>query len=200
MVKRAKILKKRSVTTETRNDSAQVGNFSSGYRFPKLPQLPVVVTVALVLLVSGVILGVLQHNHLSGAKPSSEIDFMNEALQNNDKALALEHAKQALAKDPHNIDTILAVANIDKVVNPTEAKQYFKQALAELKLQDNPDVSNKPAATYWAAAQLADQAGEKNQAKKYYQEVIDAINTAKSVDTYSQSLTAQSQAALKRLQ
>jgi tetratricopeptide (TPR) repeat protein len=162
-----------------------------------------VLVIAIVLIVGGVILGASQHSHnqSKGAKLTSETDFMNDALQKKDYTLALDHAKKALAKDPHTVDTILAVANIDKKLNPNEAKQYYKQALNEFKKQDNPDINGKPATTYWAAAGLAEQAGETNQAKQYYQEVIKAAQPTDAYNQgYDQSIAAQSAAALKRLQ
>ena len=196
MVKRPKIIKKRAKVTEATNSSALVGNFKANFKFTRTSVIVLAVIAGLVLI-GGV---VVQHNRSHGVKLSSEADFMNDALQNNDKALALEHAKKALAKTPHDVDAILAVANIDKAISPTEAKQYYKQALNEFKKQDNPDVVGKPAATYWAAAQLADQAGENSVAKQYYQKVVDVINASKSTDSFSQSISAQSTAALKRLQ
>jgi len=155
-----------------------------------------VLILAVFLIATGVILSISHGNRSKGAKLSSETDYTNNALQKNDYTTALEHAKKALASEPHSVDAILAVANIDKKLNPTEAKQYYKQALAEFKKQDNPDINGKPATTYWAAAGMAEQAGETDAAKQYYQAVIKAAIPS---DSYDQSLATQSAAALKRL-
>lgn len=137
-----------------------------------------------------------QYTLPASVKASNETTKLNEALQKNDRAQALADAKKALSYTPNDVNAILAVAYLTKAENPGEAKQYFAQAFNEFKKQNNPDVSGKSAETYWAAAGLAEQAGETDQAKQYYQKVIEAANPS---DSYEQSLATQSQAALKRL-
>lgn len=158
------------------------------------------------LIISAIIAGVLIYNHASKSKPvqankaapiNQETVLSNQAFLKGNKAQALDHAKKALAKDPNNVDNILLVANLTQAANPSAAKQYYVQALDTFKQQNNPDVPGKSAVTYWAAANLAQQAGETSQAKKYYQEVI---QTASPSDSYQQSLVKQSQAALAGLQ
>jgi Tfp pilus assembly protein PilF len=152
------------------------------------------------LIISAIVAGVLIYNHESksnkAARANKQAELSNEAFSKGSKAQALEHAKKALAEEPNNIDNILLVANLTKAENPSAAKQYYVQALDKFKQQDNPDVPGKSAVTYWAAAGLARQAGETDQAKKYYQEVI---QTASLSDNYQQSLVEQSRAELARL-
>jgi tetratricopeptide (TPR) repeat protein len=123
-------------------------------------------------------------------------ESMNKAIQNHNTSQALADAKKALANEPNNVDNILAVAYLTQSTNPSEAKQYFKQALDLSNKQDNANVPGKSAITYWGAANLAQQAGETDQAKIYYQEVIKA---AVSSNSYQQSLAVQSQAQLRKL-
>lgn len=110
---------------------------------------------------------------------------------------SLVQAKKELLRNPNDVKLTLKVAYLTKAKNPGQAKQYFIQALAELKKINNPDVSGKSAVTYWAAAVLAEQAGEVSHAKHYYEEVIKAAG--KSSDSYDNNLAEQSRVALKRL-
>ena len=121
----------------------------------------------------------------------------NESLINNDKQQAIEHARKALDLAPNDFEAVVTLASLTSESNPTESKQLYARALEIAKQQDNPDVDGKSAITYWGAAGLAEQAGLTDQAKKYYQKVIDAADTA---NEYQQSLVAQSKEALKRLQ
>lgn len=138
----------------------------------------------------------LDHNYAI-SKAAKELTVANRYAKDKNKAQALAHARAALALAPNDPDTVLEVAALTQQDNPTEAKQVYAQALALLKTQDNPDVSGKKAITYWAAAQLAERAGLIDQARQYYQKVIDTANQSNS---YEKSLLQQSQAALKRLQ
>lgn len=108
----------------------------------------------------------------------------------------LTQAKKELLLHPNDINDMLAVAYMTKVKNPQQAKQYFLRALNEFKKQNNPDVPGKSAVVYWSAAGIAVQAGQINQAKKYYEEVIAA---AKPSNSYDQSLASQSRTALEGL-
>lgn len=131
-------------------------------------------------------------------KVQRELMKVNEYAGNKDTAQAVEHARKALEIDAENIDSILVLANLTKEENPDEAKQLYARALELQKKQDNPDEDGKNAITYWAAAGLAEEAGLIDQAKHYYQKVID--NAADSADSYEQSLVMQAREALARLQ
>lgn len=157
----------------------------------------IIVAVVVVLLGVGGYAVYEQHTQSASTRAENETEQLNEALLKGNKAQALKYAEQALANEPNNIDNILSVANLLKTDNPSEAKQYYIRALDEFKKQDNPDASGRSIGTYWAAAGLAEQAGQISQAKGYYQKVIDVANPS---DSYDQSLVAQSQAALQRLQ
>ncbi len=137
------------------------------------------------------------HNRGSAASATQETEQSNKAFVKGNKALALEHAKKALAKDPNNIDNILLVANLSKTQDPAATKKYYAQALAKFKQQNNPDAPGKSAVVYWAAAEMARQAGETTQAKQYYKQVIQTANPS---DSYQKSLSDQSQAELGGLQ
>ena len=121
----------------------------------------------------------------------------NESVLNNDKQQALEHAQKAMALAPNDFEAVMAVAALTAEKDPEAAKQYYARALEIAKQQDDPDADGKSAITYWGAAGLAEQAGFKDQAKKYYQKVIDAANPT---DNYQQSLASQAKEALARLQ
>lgn len=125
-----------------------------------------------------------------------EVSMVQESLEENDKSKALEHARRALARDPNNIDNILMVANLAKEDNPDESKQLFARALDAYKKQNKPDENGKTAITYWAAAGLAENAGQIDQARHYYQKVVDVADPS---DSYHQSIAKQSREALERL-
>jgi Tfp pilus assembly protein PilF len=158
------------------------------------------------LIICAIVAGALIYNHVSKTSKAAQTSkvapinqetvLSNQAFIKGNKAQALEHAKEALTKDPNNVDNVLLVANLTKAENPSAAKQYYVQAFDTFKQQNNPDAPGKSAVTYWAAAGLAQQAGETSQAKKYYQEVIQTA----SPDSYQQSLAKQSQAELAGLQ
>lgn len=126
-----------------------------------------------------------------------EMALVNQYVREKNTALALKHAQKALAHEPDNQETLLAVASLTSQGNPAEAKKLYAQAFEMFKKHDNPEESGKTSITYWAAAGLAEQAGLVAEAKRYYQKVIDAANLS---DGYQQSLVKQSQEALKRLQ
>jgi tetratricopeptide (TPR) repeat protein len=132
----------------------------------------------------------------TATKTATEAAMANENFKNHNNSQALEHAKKALALAPDDPDAILLAANLSLPDHPAEAKALFAHALDIFKQQDNPDVDGKKAVTYWAAAGLAEKAGQTEQAKKYYQKVIDSANPK---DPYEQSLLKQAQAARMRL-
>lgn len=157
----------------------------------------------IIILITGVVswvgiyLAYIQLTTSPSTKSVQAADSMNKALQNHNTSQALTDAKRALANEPNNYNNILAVAYLTQSTNPSEAKQYFKQALNLSNQQDNANLPGKSALTYWGAANLALQAGETSQAKIYYQEVIKAADPANS---YQQSLAAQAQDQLRKLQ
>lgn len=154
-----------------------------------------------VLLVGAALVGIAflikrHQTQVSVAKANGELSLVNKAVQENDTKQALAHAKQALASDPNNVDNYVLVATLTEKDNPKEAQKVYARGLEVFKKQDNPDVDGKHAVTYWAAAGLAEKAGLTDQAKKYYQKVIDSADLA---DSYEQDIVAQSERALKRL-
>lgn len=152
----------------------------------------VVGCLLIVVIVAGVLIYT-TNNHSA----TQETELSNAAFIKGNKALALKHAKKALAKDPNNIDNILLVANLTKAEDPGAAKSYYAQAFEKFKQQNNPDAPGKSAVIYWAAAGLAQQAGETSQAIKYYKMVIQAADPS---DSYQQSLAKQARVQLSRLQ
>lgn len=130
------------------------------------------------------------------AKINDELANTNKYLQEENTAKALEHARKALAYSPNDVDLILTTADIAKKDNAEDTKELYKRALDEFKKQDNPDEGGKKPATYWAAGALAEDAGLTEEAKKYYQKVIDV---AKPFDSDEQNLLKKAQAALERL-
>jgi tetratricopeptide (TPR) repeat protein len=130
-------------------------------------------------------------------KVNQETAATSKALLDHDQAQALAHAKAALALAPDDPDTILTVAHLVEKDDPSYSNQLYNHALEVFKKMNDPDVDGKKALTYWTAAGLAEKAGHKDQAKRYYQKVINAANQKESYDSY---LAAQSLEALKRLQ
>ncbi len=170
----------------------------------KIKNLPIIILAAvlvLALLAGGGLFGYLKVFHKSAGtntatKINNELTMTNKYLREDDMSQALVYARKALALDPDNTDAIFAVASLVSTDNPEEAKQLYAHAFEIFKKQDNPDVSGKTAVTYWAAAGLAERAGYTDQAKQYYQKVID---TADPSNSYHQNLVKKSEAALKRL-
>lgn len=127
---------------------------------------------------------------------SRETNLSNQAFMQGNKVQALDYAKKALAKEPNNVDAIELVANLTQAQDPAAAKQYYLQALNAFKQQNNPDVQGRAAEIYWAAAELAREAGQNSQAVKYYQQFIQAASPS---DSYQQSLVKQAQAEVASL-
>lgn len=150
------------------------------------------------LVVAGVVAvgGVAGFFLYNSSNQDSDLDKANKYVRENNTPEALKHAKKALELDPNNVDAILTVANLTLKDNPEESKQYFARAFEIYKKENNPDLDGKTAINYWGAAGLAEQAGYIDQAKKYYQKVIDAADPN---DVYHQNLVGESIAALKRL-
>lgn len=165
----------------------------------------IVALVVLLLIIAGIVVYALKFRSTSSTTsqqqtatiPKTDVNMLNESLLKGDKAQALAYAKKVLAKDPHNIDSISAVASLEQENHqPKEATHYYEMAYNEFKKQMNPGAKGTTAITYWAAANMAEQAGQASDAKHYYQQVI---KTADASDAYQKSLVKQSKAALERL-
>ena len=166
---------------------------------PKTKKQIMLVGLILVLFVVTVGVAVVLWNKNrpdTASKIAKEQALTNKYVRENNTTEALKHAKQALASAPDDLDAILVVASLSEKTNPKEAKQYYAQALEVFKKIDNPDIDGKKAGTYWGAAGMADKAGLTDQAKKYYQKVIDTANLS---DGSEWVLAKQSKEALQRL-
>lgn len=177
----------------------------SAPRKGKIKSLPKSVQVLglFLIIICVVAIGGLIYNHSHSLRVSKttqarqEIDLANETFQRGDKIQALEHAKKALTNNPNSVSNILLVANLTQPKDASLATQYYIQALNKFKQQNNLESASVTAVQYWIAAHLAQRAGEINQAKQYYQEVI---KMASSSNSYEQSLARQSQVELEALQ
>lgn len=152
------------------------------------PKAYLVLGLALLLIVAG---GLFYGFHRKSAAQLAGLS--NQALIQGDEALALKNAKQALAKEPNNVDYIELVANLTKAQNPAAAQQYYVRAYETFKQQNNPDKPGQSVVIYWTAGEFAQAAGQTAQAKKYYQQVVQSADPS---DGYEQSLKAQAQAAI----
>lgn len=159
----------------------------------KLKHPRLILLIIFALLVSSSVVAFLL---FKPGQKENDLTLANKYVRENNTPKALAHAKKALELEPNNVDAILAVANLTLKDNPEESKQYFARALEIYKEENNPDADGGTAINYWAAAGLADQAGQYDLAKKYYQKVID---TADAKDAYHQDLVRQSKLALERL-
>lgn len=151
--------------------------------------------ILLVVVVGGLIF--VTGNREPDVTATQDMKLANDAYIEGNKDLALEHAKQALEKDPNNNETILLVAKLTNAKDPQAAKQYYLQAFNLYAKQFNPDAPGKTATVYWAAADLARRAGKTEQAKEYYAKVAPAANEN---DGYEQNIAKQSKDWLARLQ
>ena len=168
--------------------TALAGAKSKIKNYPKI----IVAVLLCVALVIGIIVILL--NQAPTKTATQENSLANDAFIKGDKALALKHAKKALEKDPNNMNTMLLVAKLSKEKNPDEAKQYYAQALDVIIKYDKPDEPGKPASIYWAAADLAQRAGQIELAKKYYAKVAPAADPQ---NDYEQSIAAESKVRLE---
>lgn len=150
-------------------------------------------SVALLLGVAAAVIGP------GTRKPAvdEKLKLANESILQNDTSGALVYAREALEASPDDMDALLLVASLSEKTDPVEAKRLYGRALDEFKKQDNPDVDGKGILTYWAAAGLAEDAGYKDQAIKYYQKVLDMADPGSSSQN---DLMLQSRQAIKRLQ
>lgn len=163
------------------------------------PKLSKPIKILLFIVIVGIMLagGIAGYSTYKYRRHISEIESVNKSMQNNDTTQALVHARKALAQNPNDFQTIQLVASLSEKSNPREAHKLYAQALDIYKKHDNPDIDGKPANTYWGAADFAEKAGLNDQAKKYYQKVLKAVDPH---DYNQQILYMQAEAALKRLQ
>lgn len=183
---------------------ASVGVAARSSKKPTRKMIIVALLIVVVLVATGVAAWVFYNKHnqspaLAGITTKSQQAgaSMNQAIGDGNMSQALTSAKEALSYNPDNIDEITAVANLESTAgNKKQAQYYYLKAFNEFKKQQDPDGTDATTLSYWAAATMAQQAGQTAQAKHYYQEVV---NTANSKDSYEQSLVAQSKTALKGL-
>lgn len=137
--------------------------------------------------------------HMTAREPThhlSDMDRANRALIEGDEQQALAYARKALDAEPNNVERILTVASLVKAHNAEEARALYGQALEIYKKHTDPNVPGQPTLVYWAAATLAEDAGQIALARQYYQSVI---NVADKSNDYEADLFRQSQEALERL-
>lgn len=148
-----------------------------------------------VSVLSFVVYGV-QNQREANKVVDAEIELANDAVLQDDPKKALQHAKRAYEASPDNLDAILLLAELTKKENPTEAKKLYGQALDAYKDQNNFDDGDVNAIENWAAAGLAEDAGNKAEALKYYKQVL---IKASAKDGYESSLIRQSIESIERL-
>lgn len=120
----------------------------------------------------------------------------NEQLLDGDAHKAIASARQAVAKDPQNLFAIEGLANLLKATNPKEAQKLFNQAYLLYKKQNGIDEGSGTVLTYAATAAYAKRANLDEQAKKYYQKVIELANQS---DPYDKSLAERAKQELEKL-
>lgn len=149
--------------------------------------------LAIIVISAGVLIHKNNHKSYSAAQLA---ELANQASFTGNQTQALKYAKQALAKAPNNLDDIELVASLTKARDPAAAKSYYEQEYEIFKRQNNPDAASQPVGIYWAAAELAHEAGQTGQAIKYYQQVIQVADPS---DSYQQSLIEKAQVQLAGL-
>lgn len=184
------------ISPETASSVTEPVSPASNKRHKKQMMLAGLILVLLVVAVAAAAVVWNKSRPDTATKIEEEQALTNKYVRENNTTEALKHAKQALASAPDDLDAILVVASLSEKTNPKEAKQYYAQALEVFKKIDNPDIDGKKAGTYWGAAGMADKAGLTDQAKKYYQKVIDTANLS---DGSGWVLAEQSKEALQRL-
>ena len=131
------------------------------------------------------------------ATTQTETKLALSALANNNNSLALYHAKRALQASPNNLRAIDLMALVTSKTNPAESMKYFTQELSLYKQQSNFDNGKINTLQYWVAAGLAENAGNKAEALKFYKAVVQGANMK---DSYENDLARQSKETIQRLQ
>lgn len=186
-----------TVSTENPQGSSEKPSVAKTAKPKTKKRLIILLIIVLLLTGAGAAYVFFTKSYQSKAtKINQELALVAEYQQKNDIPRALEHAKKLVSYEPDNFEYITLVASLIELQNPNEAKPYYAKLLDDIKKVDNPDEDGKLISTYWAAAGLAEKAGQTESAKRYYQKVIDVADTQ---DGYEQSLVTQSQEALKRL-
>lgn len=130
-------------------------------------------------------------------RATDEIVLAYNYVQEGDLASAAESARKAAEYAPDEMDILIGAASVLRDEDPDAAKEIFALALELIKEQDSPDEEGKNISTYWAAGNLAEQAGETDQAIKYYRAALDA---ADPLNVDEQFIVDRSEAGLERLQ
>lgn len=150
------------------------------------------IIVLVVILVVVVLIGLLWKPNAQQKNVS--VDNNYSAQNKLAEAKALANARKELAKNPNDINAMAIVASLTS--NHSESKQLYAKLLTNY--QNNMKESTATPTTYLAEGNLAIKAGEKNQAKIYYQDAINAA--ASSTNSYEKSISQQAQTALKEIQ
>lgn len=154
-----------------------------------------IVLVTIAIIAGGVKFYKYQNRSLS-ERVSEQLTKVNQSLAKGDKQKALEHAKKALELYPDNNDLVYLVASITSDIDPNQAEKEYDRLYEDLKTQHNLDNEEVSTIIYWAAANAAEDAGEIEDARKYYQKVIQKA----SPEEYEQDIARQSRERLEKLQ
>ena len=131
------------------------------------------------------------------ATTQTETKLALSASANKNNSLALYHAKRALQTSPNDLRAIDLMAVVTSKTNPAESMKYCAQELSLYKQQSNFDSGKLNTLQYWAAAGLAENAGNKAEALKFYKAVVKGANMNNS---YENDLARQSKETIQRLQ
>ena len=126
-----------------------------------------------------------------------ETNLADDAFTRNDIKLAVYHAKRALQASPKDLAAVQLVAALTSRTNPAESMKYYAQELILYKEQNNFSGQKPNTIQNWAAAGLADNAGSRVEALKYYKLVVQGGNPNNNDE---KDLIRQSNEAIKRLQ
>jgi len=129
-------------------------------------------------------------------QPAIDMQEAYKALQDGDTEAAAKKALATVESAKDDLDILLAAADVVSYQDKDQAKALYAEALKLYSTANNPEDDNKPMRVYWAAARLAEQAGECTSAAGYYEK---AIKAASLDDPEEQDIATRSKVELDKL-
>ena len=164
--------------------------------FKKPSKKTVLFIVIGVMVIGAFVGGVVGYSRYQAQQQTAQLNKISEAVANKDTSAAYKLAKQAVDKNPNDMDSLLAAATLAEKEDPEESKRLYTRILEIQSKEDDPEADGKTAITYWSAAGLAEKAGKVELARKYYQKALSVVDMK---DSYHQFIANDSQTALERL-
>ncbi len=128
---------------------------------------------------------------------NEEISEAYSLSSEGDSVGAADSARVAVEMAPNDPDILINAAYLIAQEYPEEGRQLYARALELYIKLEGLDEGGKSPAAYWAAGNLAENAGLISEAISYHNQAIDEADLS---DPDEQAIVEKSQAALERLQ